>query len=411
MPDHNSAPSVEPERSVEVERLRNEVQRLQTQCDSTCAENSRYQSLLHRIQRVHRNAELLFWDCDGDNLSWRASAEALAEWFGLPTDAVPLTERGLMQLIHSDDRERVQIVYDCSHEAETDFEVSYRLLLPDGSTRYIHEYGVANNEATGDYAHSGAMHNVTDRTIAEHERARLIQELESRNSELEQFTDTVSHDLKAPLITVRGFLGLLEKDLAEQDLSRIHDDMDKIRAATEGMKNVLEDLLHLSRIGRAVNPESETPFNELIDDVMYLIGGFLNEKGVQLNVSADLPSVFGDRMRLVELLQNLMENAAKFMGNQSKPTMEVGASCNGREVHCYVADNGVGVEERFHERIFGLFQTLGMEASGTGVGLALAKKIVDLHGGRLWVESEGEGCDSRFCFSLPNPQSSAVSSA
>ena len=137
----------------------------------------------------------------------------------------------------------------------------------------------------------------------------------------------------------------------------------------------------------------------------------MNEKGAQLNVSADLPSVFGDRMRLVELLQSLMENAAKFTGNQSKPALEIGASCNGCEAHCYVADNGVGVEKRFHERIFGLFQTLGTQGSGTGVGIALAKKIVDLHGGRLWVESEGEGCGSRFCCSLPNPRSSAVSSA
>ena len=386
----------------ELERLRDEVARLKSADQQMQVDKARLRAMMRRVQRAHGCAGLLFWDCTGDRMSWLADDEEVRFVLGLPPGPLPATDEDYLCFVHPDDRVHVEALYSC--QEKNSFEHTYRLLLPDNSVRYIHEFGIAEDDPTAEVAHSGTMQNVTERVVAEQDRDRLIEELESRNSELEQFTYTVSHDLKAPLITVRGFLGLLEKDLADRDIDRINDDMNKIRAATEGMKNVLEDLLHLSRIGRIVNPEEETPLNEVIDDVLQLIGGLLNEREVSLFVPAGLPAVYGDRARLVELLQNLLENAAKFMGDQSAPRVEIGASSNGEEVVCYVSDNGIGVEERFHDRIFGLFQTLGAEGSGTGVGLALAKKIVDLHGGRLWVESTGHGSGARFCFSLPLPR-------
>jgi signal transduction histidine kinase len=117
-------------------------------------------------------------------------------------------------------------------------------------------------------------------------------------------------------------------------------------------------------------------------------------------VAPDLPTVRGDRARLLEVLQNLVQNGVKFMGDQPAPRVEIGARRDGDELVHYVRDNGIGIEPRFAERIFGLFDRLDPDIDGTGIGLALVKRIVEVHGGRIWVESEGPGRGSTFCYTL-----------
>ena len=359
-----------------------------------------YERLNASMQRSHRLAKLLFWECDGDSLLWRASREVTGEFLGVDPDKTPKYDSELLALIHEDDRERAAAYYDCGDENLESFELDYRVELPDGSIRHIHEIGVPFESEFIDLpCHSGTLQDVTDQKVAEQERDKLIGELEARNREMERFTYTVSHDLKAPLITIRGFIGLLKQDLEAADTARVQEDIEKIAAASAGMREVLDDLLRLSRIGRFVSPSIETPLHDLVNEPASAIAPVLN--GVELRIGQDLPAVYGDRTRLVELLQNLMENAAKFMGAQSNPVVEIGAVAKEGEIECYVLDNGVGIEERYHERIFGLFETLGSKESGTGVGLALAKRIVEYHGGRIWVESQGSGRGARVLFTLP----------
>jgi signal transduction histidine kinase len=122
---------------------------------------------------------------------------------------------------------------------------------------------------------------------------------------------------------------------------------------------------------------------------------------VRVEVAEDLPSVHADRERLVDVLQNLLDNAAKFMGDQREPRIEVGVRRDhGRPVF-FVQDDGQGIEPRYHEKVFGLFDRLDPLDEGTGIGLALVKRIVEVHAGRVWVESEGLGSGSTFCFTLP----------
>ena len=359
-----------------------------------------YERLNASMQRSHRFAKLLFWECDGDSLTWRASREVIGEFLGVDPDKTPTDDLDFLAIIHEDDRERVASYYDCGHENLDRFELDYRVKLPDGGVRYIHEIGVPfESEFIDRPGHSGTLQDVTEQKLAEQERDRLIEELEARNMELERFTYTVSHDLKAPLITIRGFIGLLEQDLEAGDTARIAEDIDKISAASAGMREVLDDLLRLSRVGRFVGPSTENPLSELVNEIASALGGVLG--GIEIQVKEDLPVLYGDRARLMELLRNLLENAAKFMGGQPHPIIEVGAVEKDREVECYVLDNGAGIEERYHERIFGLFETLGDTESGNGVGLALAKRIVEYHGGRIWVESAGAGRGARFVFTLP----------
>lgn len=235
----------------------------------------------------------------------------------------------------------------------------------------------------------------------------LVSELEAKNAELERFTYTVSHDLKSPLITLRGFLGYMEKDVAEGNHGRLPGDVARMLEATEKMSRLLDELLELSRIGRLMNPAQDVPFETIARDAVALVRGRLAERGVTVQLSAELPVVHGDRSRLVEVVQNLVDNAAKFMGEQREPRVEIGCRRDGAEPIFYVRDNGMGIAASDRERVFRLFHKLDPASEGTGIGLALAKRIVEVHGGRIWAEASGPAGGATFCFTLPQPGSPA----
>ncbi len=239
------------------------------------------------------------------------------------------------------------------------------------------------------------------------EREKLITELELKNAELERFTYTVSHDLKSPLITIKGFLGFLREDAERGNLQRLESDIQRIGDAADKMQRLLNDLLELSRIGRSVNKTEQIDLNSMIAEVLELLHGRITGSAVPVRVSVEqnLPQVYGDAARLLEVWQNLIDNAAKFMGHQPNPHIEIGQagySKDGSPI-LFVRDNGVGIDPKFSDRIFGLFDKLDSRTEGTGVGLALVKRIIEFHGGTIWVESElGKGAS--FYFTLPQKE-------
>lgn len=163
----------------------------------------------------------------------------------------------------------------------------------------------------------------------------------------------------------------------------------------------MNDLLELSRVGRLVNEPKEIRFNDLIDDVLELLHGRISQGNILVTVEPDLPMVYGDRQRLMEVMQNLIDNAAKFMGNQPSPRIEVGQHGSREDMNVFfVRDNGIGIPPEFQENVFGLFNKLDARTDGTGVGLALVKRIVEFHHGTIWLQSElGKG--TTFFFTLP----------
>ncbi|HND47132.1 MAG TPA: ATP-binding protein, partial [Anaerolineales bacterium] len=230
-------------------------------------------------------------------------------------------------------------------------------------------------------------------------RKNLIEELEVKNAELERFTYTVSHDLKSPVITIRGFLGFLEQDALSGNVTRLRGDIQRIADATDKMQTLLNELLELSRIGRLVNPPNLVPFNEIVSEALELVLGRIQKNHVQVHTQDEMEAVYVDRQRMVEAVQNLIDNAAKFVGEN--PKIEIGQrGRDGNMLLFFIKDNGIGIPHVHHERIFGLFNKLDAISEGTGIGLALVRRIIEVHKGRIWVQSEpGQG--STFFFTLP----------
>ena len=233
------------------------------------------------------------------------------------------------------------------------------------------------------------------------ERKCREQELLQKNEEMERFTYMISHDLKSPLVTVRTFLGYLEQDLEQGKAERVAKDMGFIRDATGKMGRLLEDLLEVSRVGRVENPSVRVSLGDLIQEALNAVAGAIATRGVAIQVEVPAVTLYGDRPRLEEIWQNLVENAVKYMGGQAAPRIELGVEEAGTDLVFFVRDNGLGIDPRFQDKVFGLFEQLDPASEGTGLGLALVKRIVELYQGRIWVESEGLGRGTCFRFTLP----------
>lgn len=226
----------------------------------------------------------------------------------------------------------------------------------------------------------------------------LLLQVESRNAELERFTYTVSHDLKSPLITIRGFVGALREDLSRGDQIAIDEDMEFIASGCASMSSLLDDLLELSRIGRVVNPTETCQLRSLLDDAIRRIDLTSAERGINLQINGAPIELEGDRIRLIEAFQNLLDNAAKF-ANPTKPEISVSWISTPNQLRMTFADNGPGVPPAFQEKVFGLFEKLDPNSDGTGIGLAIVRRIIEHHQGRIYMEPSTYG--ARFVIELP----------
>ncbi len=249
------------------------------------------------------------------------------------------------------------------------------------------------------------LHDITRRKRAERQREELLEELEAKNAELEQFAYTVSHDLRSPLVTINGYLALLENDLNQDEVADATKQIATkyiatVTGATEKMERLLEGLLALSRVGRTAGDPTDVPLSESVDDALALVAGPIAERGVEVAVTADLPTVHGDHLRLREVMQNLVENAVKYMGDQPHPRIEIGVRRDAGQPVCFVRDNGIGIAPEYRDQVFGVFRQLDNRSDGTGIGLALVRRIIEVHGGRAWIESEGIGQGATVCFTV-----------
>ncbi len=243
--------------------------------------------------------------------------------------------------------------------------------------------------------------DITDRKRVEEALWESEAELRQKNAELERFIYTLSHDLKSPLVTINTFMGYLGQDLTNNNTERIKMDMNFILKAADKMSALINELLLLSRVGRVMNDPVPVTFQELAAEALNAVAGGIAGKKVAVQV-ADVDFVlYGDRPRLAEIWQNLIENAVKYLGDQTDPHIDIGVEIRDQDTVFFVRDNGMGIAPRYQEKVFVLFEKLDPNTEGTGLGLALVRRIVGLYDGVIWVESQGLGQGACFCFTLP----------
>lgn len=243
-----------------------------------------------------------------------------------------------------------------------------------------------------------AMLRSTHRTLEKLVSDRTS-ELRSKNDEMEWLLYTISHDMRAPLLTISGFLGFLKEDMRAGNSRRAEDDLRVIETAVNSINEMLEDTLRISRIGRLLGSRERIPFSDIVNEALTLTREKLVSRGVDVVVDAGLPDVYANRIRAVEVLVNLIDNSVKYMGDQRRPQIHIGCRRNGGTVF-YVSDNGIGIDPKHHSSVFRLFYKIDTRSEGTGSGLAIVRKIIETHGGRVWIESEpGKGCT--VLFTLP----------
>jgi PAS domain S-box-containing protein len=278
----------------------------------------------------------------------------------------------------------------------------------DGSTFPI-ALAVSEVDGLSPRRFTGIIHDLTRRVEAEQalltanstlearvegrtsELRTLLVELERSNRDLEQFAYIASHDLQAPLRNVRQGLQLLDEHLVDTAGTGFDDEAHELqRLITEAvtrMEELIRGLLEFSRVDRRhASPEAEVDLNDLVDELKELLYADLQEAQAELVVD-ELPVVIGDRVQLRQVLQNLLQNSLKYRPEETPPRVEIQGRPEGDEWIISVGDNGIGIDEAQHARIFELFRRGHAGYEGVGLGLAIAQRIVESHGGRIWVES------------------------
>ena len=279
--------------------------------------------------------------------------------------------------------------------------LEHRAVSPQGELRWLRCTSRAIFDAGGTLVEFQSVgRDMTDRKWAQMERERLIEELRAKNADLELFNRTVSHDLKSPLITVKGLLSWVERDAVAGNADRLKSNLQLISNAAGRMEQLIDQLSQIMRMGHQGESWEELPFEHLAHSAVELLAGRIADGHVEVEIASDLPTVRGNRSTLLQVLQNLIENAVKFMGNQPHPRVEIGARQEGRDTVFYVRDNGIGIDPCCQEKVFDVFDRVDHSVEGCGLGLSLVKRGVEAHGGRIWVESEGLGQGCTFCFSL-----------
>ena len=246
------------------------------------------------------------------------------------------------------------------------------------------------------------VRDVTGELRAEQERAGFIAELEAKHRELELYSMTVAHDLKEPLISIEGLALATAEDLSDGCLDEARRNLEMLQRSARRMGRQVEAILDLSCSGRVVESFGRLDMEAVVRQAAEpLLAGFRDH--VQMEIASGLGHAYGDRRRILQVWQNLMTNAAKYRRDGLSVTVRVGRrdpSPQGRAVY-FVADDGRGLAAEDLDHIFELYSRVDSDVGGTGLGLALVKKVVEVHGGTVWAESDGLDRGSTFCFSLP----------
>ncbi len=359
-----------------------------------------------RFRQLAEGLPLLVWTCRPDG----ACDYLSPQWVGYT--GIPEAEQlgsAWLQQIHPDDRERLASAWGATVERGANFEIDFRIRGADGAHRWFKTRATPLRDGDGHVVKwFGTNTDIEARTRAEQALRDRTRELTRSNADLEQFAYVASHDLQEPLRVVASYVQLLERRYADRLDEDAKDFIGFAVEASKRMQRLINDLLDYSRVTSRGRPARPAAAEDALAQAIVNLRSTIEDTAA-LVTHEPLPTVLADEGQLVRLFQNLIANGLKFRRVDAPVRVHVAATRSGGSWRFSVGDNGIGIAPEYTDRIFGLFQRLHapLEYPGTGIGLALCKKIVERHGGRIWVESwPGEG--STFLFTLPGFEESAA---
>lgn len=349
------------------------------------------------------------WNITTNEIFWTTYHEII---FGYEPGKPNRSYKEWADRVHPEDLPRVEAGIQASRKHQQDFQTEYRVLLPDGSIRWVNSFGRFQYDAENRPNRMvGMLKEITDRKQAEAEIRQLNETLEERviqrtlqlqeaNDELQAFAYSVSHDLRAPLRAMQGFAEALLEDYGDVLDNLGEDYAQRIVSSAQRLENLIQDLLAYSRLSRADLQLKVINLTDVMKEAIAQLEADLKQQQAQVTITSPLPEVIAHRSTLVQAIANLLTNAIKFVDNV-QPQVQVWAEMRGEWVRLWVTDNGIGIAPEHQQRIFRVFERLhGIETyPGTGIGLAIVRKGIDRMGGQVGVESElGQG--SRFWIEL-----------
>jgi PAS domain S-box-containing protein len=388
---------------------------LRARIERQCAQENLRQ-MNERYALSNRAAHLGVWDWNlqKNELVWD---DRMYELYGVKREDFAGAYEAWLQGIHPDDRAPSDEISKQAQRGEREYDTEFRVVWPDGSIHYLKAYGEFVRDADGRPVRmTGVNFDISDQRRAEEEIRKLNQELEHRvanrtaellavNKELEAFAYSVSHDLRAPLRHIDGFLDLLKTRTAATLDDKSQHYMDTISNAAKRMGQLIDDLLAFSRMGRNEMAEASVDLGAVLQEVVHEFDSETRGRTIDWRIG-ELPVVTGDRAMLHVVLVNLISNALKFTQKREKAEIEVGCLPGVEtetETVVFVRDNGAGFDMQYVDKLFGVFQRLhGIdEFEGTGIGLANVRRIITRHGGKTWADGKlNEG--ATFYFSIPS---------
>lgn len=394
------------------------VQERTRELQDEIAERRSAQALLQekdaRLTEAQVIARLGSWEWlpHSNALSW---SEEMYRIYGVPPSAYGGRFGDYVGLAYPEDRGGLEAALESAARTREPFVHEYRIIRPDGSVHYLHARGKTIAEEGLPVRVVGTAQDVTERKLSEQSIHDLNLELQARmgelasaNRDLEGFSYSVSHDLRAPLRAIDGFSQMLAEDCAEglDEVGQRY--LDTISQNTRRMGRLIDDLLDFSRLGRKTLATSTVDVASLAREVFAELREQAPGREMELRLS-ELPPGHADPAMMRQVLVNLLSNAIKYTRGRSPAIIEMGAHQSEGATVYFVRDNGIGFDMKYADKLFGVFQRLHSsgEFEGTGVGLALVQRIVERHGGRVWGEGRvGEG--ATFSFSVPAHQEAGV---
>jgi PAS domain S-box-containing protein len=363
-------------------------------------ERRRVEEMLQRLAAIVDSSEdaIIGKTLDGVITSWNRGAEQL---FGYSVDEA--VGRPISLIIPPDRSEEMPAILRNIARGEGVHNFESRRLGKDGHLLDVSLTVSPVRDSRGRITGASTI----GRDISEHKRteealAQKTLELERSNAELEDFTHVVSHDLKEPLRGIEAFSGFLAEDYAGNLDERGRSYLKVLQDSAVRLRDLIDDLLQLSRIGRIQPQYRYVSMGSLLEEIVQGMQFSLKDEDVDLHVAPDLPALVCDPVRIRQVFENLISNAIKYC-DKTPPVIEIACIEDQGAYTFSVGDNGPGIDPKYQENIFRIFQRLVLreDHEGSGVGLTICKKIIEGHGGRIWVESDGQGHGSIFSFSIP----------